>query len=202
MASERPGSSPAVDYEISAEGSSTIGAACRVAVRGLRGDPSRQPLSRCRGRPSEHASSVSSEASGGCSAMRLHRRSVASTDSSPTPLSTFAIGSSASDSSGAESARPLPRVAWIAALVAWALVACFNRLGEAPVFITNEAREGVYVRAMLASGTSSRAAAVEPPRERRVDPRQAALVPLAGGGSHLDALAADPISNTQPNQQR
>lgn len=80
--------------------------------------------------------------------MRLHRCSV---NSSPTPLSTFAIDSSASDSSGAEGARPRPRVAWVAALVAWALVACFNRLGEAPVFITNEAREGVYVRAMLAS---------------------------------------------------
>ena len=95
-----------------------------------------------------HGSSVSSETSRGCSTMRLHRCSV---NSSPTPLSTFAIDSSASDSSGAEGARPRPRVAWVAALVAWALVACFNRLGEAPVFITNEAREGVYVRAMLAS---------------------------------------------------
>jgi 4-amino-4-deoxy-L-arabinose transferase-like glycosyltransferase len=31
-------------------------------------------------------------------------------------------------------------------------VACFRGLGHAPVFITNEAREGVYARAMLASG--------------------------------------------------
>jgi len=37
-------------------------------------------------------------------------------------------------------------------LVVWAIVACFARLGEAPVYILNEAREGVYVRAMLASG--------------------------------------------------
>lgn len=40
----------------------------------------------------------------------------------------------------------------IAAVAAWALVACFFRLGEPPVVITNEAREGVYVRAMLRSG--------------------------------------------------
>ncbi len=40
----------------------------------------------------------------------------------------------------------------IAAVAAWALVACFSRLGEPPVVITNEAREGVYVRAMLRSG--------------------------------------------------
>jgi 4-amino-4-deoxy-L-arabinose transferase-like glycosyltransferase len=67
-------------------------------------------------------------------------------------LSTFAIDSSASASSCTESARSRPRIAWIAALVVWALIACFNRLGNAPVVITNEAREGVYARAMLASG--------------------------------------------------
>jgi 4-amino-4-deoxy-L-arabinose transferase-like glycosyltransferase len=67
-------------------------------------------------------------------------------------LSTFAIDSSASDSSCTESRRSRPRLAWIAALVVWALIACFNRLGQAPVVITNEAREGVYARAMLASG--------------------------------------------------
>jgi 4-amino-4-deoxy-L-arabinose transferase-like glycosyltransferase len=40
----------------------------------------------------------------------------------------------------------------IAAVGTWALVACFFRLGESPVVISNEAREGVYVRAMLRSG--------------------------------------------------
>src|SRR5262245_37447631 len=83
--------------------------------------------------------------------MRPHRRSAASMSFSPTPLSTFAIDFSASDSSCAKSARSRPRLAWLAALLVWALIACFNRLGEAPVFITNEAREGVYARAMLAS---------------------------------------------------
>jgi 4-amino-4-deoxy-L-arabinose transferase-like glycosyltransferase len=67
-------------------------------------------------------------------------------------LSTFAIDSSASDSSYVERARARLPLAWLVALVIWALFACFNRLGEAPVFITNEAREGVYARAMLASG--------------------------------------------------
>ena len=37
-------------------------------------------------------------------------------------------------------------------MLSWALVACFYRLGDAPVFIANEAREGVYARAMLESG--------------------------------------------------
>ncbi len=40
----------------------------------------------------------------------------------------------------------------IAAVAAWALAAFFFRLGEPHVLITNEAREGVYVRAMLRSG--------------------------------------------------
>jgi 4-amino-4-deoxy-L-arabinose transferase-like glycosyltransferase len=40
----------------------------------------------------------------------------------------------------------------IAAVAAWALLACFFRLGEPLVVISNEAREGVYVRAMLRSG--------------------------------------------------
>src|SRR5262249_62408954 len=33
-----------------------------------------------------------------------------------------------------------------------ALVLCFARLGSAPVYTINEAREGVYVRAMLDTG--------------------------------------------------
>jgi len=72
--------------------------------------------------------------------------------SSPIPLPTSAIDCSASDSSCAEPARSPRRGPWIAALVAWAVVACFNRLGDAPVYVANEAREGVYARAMLASG--------------------------------------------------
>jgi 4-amino-4-deoxy-L-arabinose transferase-like glycosyltransferase len=47
--------------------------------------------------------------------------------------------------------RGARRVA-IAAVAVWALVACFFRLGEPLVVISNEAREGVYVRAMLRSG--------------------------------------------------
>jgi len=41
---------------------------------------------------------------------------------------------------------------WVGALILWATLACFNRLGEPPVYTANEAREGVYVRSMLASG--------------------------------------------------
>ena len=44
------------------------------------------------------------------------------------------------------------RVAATAALLTWALVTSFLRLGAAPVYILNEAREGVYSRAMLDSG--------------------------------------------------
>ena len=40
----------------------------------------------------------------------------------------------------------------IVLLMFWTFVVCFQRLGEAPVYIDNEAREGVCVRAMLASG--------------------------------------------------
>ncbi len=48
--------------------------------------------------------------------------------------------------------RTMDRAILIGALVLWALVNCFNRLGVPPVYTTNEAREGVYVRAMLDSG--------------------------------------------------
>ena len=44
------------------------------------------------------------------------------------------------------------RLAATAALLAWALVTSFLRVGAAPVYIQNEAREGVYARAMLDSG--------------------------------------------------
>ena len=44
------------------------------------------------------------------------------------------------------------RWVWVSALAAWAAFALFNRLGAAPVYVTNEAREGVYVQAMLRSG--------------------------------------------------
>jgi 4-amino-4-deoxy-L-arabinose transferase-like glycosyltransferase len=59
-----------------------------------------------------------------------------------------------SASSFAEASEPVlsRRRVWVAALGVWAVVACFYRLGEAPVVIANEAREGVYARAMLASG--------------------------------------------------
>ena len=40
----------------------------------------------------------------------------------------------------------------VVALATVAAVVFFNRLGRAPVYSTNEAREGVYVRAMLANG--------------------------------------------------
>src|ERR1700690_3215169 len=45
-----------------------------------------------------------------------------------------------------------PRLAATAALLAWALATSFLRVGAAPVYILNEAREGVYARAMLDSG--------------------------------------------------
>lgn len=44
------------------------------------------------------------------------------------------------------------RLAATAALLAWALATSFLRVGAAPVYILNEAREGVYARAMLDSG--------------------------------------------------
>ena len=47
---------------------------------------------------------------------------------------------------------PRQRFLWIAGIALWAVATCFNRLGDAPVYVTNEAREGVYVRAMLQSG--------------------------------------------------
>jgi 4-amino-4-deoxy-L-arabinose transferase-like glycosyltransferase len=37
-------------------------------------------------------------------------------------------------------------------LLIWALITCFLRLGAAPVYIDDEAREGIYARAMLATG--------------------------------------------------
>lgn len=39
-----------------------------------------------------------------------------------------------------------------ALLAVWAVVSCFARLGAPPVYVANEAREGVYARSMLASG--------------------------------------------------
>jgi 4-amino-4-deoxy-L-arabinose transferase-like glycosyltransferase len=60
---------------------------------------------------------------------------------------------SASDSSCTEARLPAARRrAYRAALALWAIAACFNGLGDGPVFIANEAREGVYARAMLSSG--------------------------------------------------
>ena len=44
------------------------------------------------------------------------------------------------------------RLAATAALLAWALATSFLRVAAAPVYIPNEAREGVYARAMLDSG--------------------------------------------------
>src|SRR5258705_4490912 len=44
------------------------------------------------------------------------------------------------------------RTGWSIALILAALVASFTRLGREPVFILNEAREGVYARAMIAKG--------------------------------------------------
>ena len=41
---------------------------------------------------------------------------------------------------------------WTLALVAWAFASSLFRLGDAPVYIGNEAREGVYARAMLETG--------------------------------------------------
>ena len=35
---------------------------------------------------------------------------------------------------------------------AWTILTCFSRLGDAPVYIDNEAREGIFVRAMLEPG--------------------------------------------------
>ncbi len=35
---------------------------------------------------------------------------------------------------------------------AWTILTCFSRLGDAPVYIDNEAREGIFVRAMLDTG--------------------------------------------------
>jgi len=68
-------------------------------------------------------------------------------------LQTSATDYSVSASSCAESARADVRCRILrAALLSWALVSCFNRLGDAPVFVANEAREGVYARAMLESG--------------------------------------------------
>ncbi len=60
-----------------------------------------------------------------------------------------------SGSASSSTERPLTpgrRRLYRAALALWAVAACFNGLGEGPVFIANEAREGVYARAMLASG--------------------------------------------------
>src|SRR5260221_11404222 len=37
-------------------------------------------------------------------------------------------------------------------LIAAALFVCFARLGAAPIWVLNEAREGLYARAMLATG--------------------------------------------------
>ena len=44
------------------------------------------------------------------------------------------------------------RFAATSALLVWALVTGFLRVGAAPVYIQNEAREGVYARAMLDTG--------------------------------------------------
>ena len=35
---------------------------------------------------------------------------------------------------------------------AWTILTCFSRLGDAPVYIENEVREGIYVRAMFDTG--------------------------------------------------
>ena len=40
----------------------------------------------------------------------------------------------------------------LGALALWAALTIFSRLGGAPVYIINEGREGVYVRAMLDTG--------------------------------------------------
>jgi 4-amino-4-deoxy-L-arabinose transferase-like glycosyltransferase len=49
---------------------------------------------------------------------------------------------------------PLPRgrSRVILLVMIWTFITCFERLGEAPVYIDNEAREGLYVRAMLSTG--------------------------------------------------
>ena len=39
---------------------------------------------------------------------------------------------------------------WI--FIFWTFVVVFTRLGTAPVYIENEAREGIYIRAMLQTG--------------------------------------------------
>jgi 4-amino-4-deoxy-L-arabinose transferase-like glycosyltransferase len=50
------------------------------------------------------------------------------------------------------SLAPRTKRALTGGLLAWALLTCVLRLGTAPVHLLNEAREGVYARAMLDSG--------------------------------------------------
>lgn len=51
----------------------------------------------------------------------------------------------------AKKVRPRHRVV-LFLFLAWACVTVFSRLGDAPVYIENEAREGIYIRAMLETG--------------------------------------------------
>ena len=45
-----------------------------------------------------------------------------------------------------------PEKQFLILLLAWSFVTAFSRVGEAPVYIENEAREGIYIRAMLDTG--------------------------------------------------